>query len=309
MQALWPALSGSIGSGNTLMSMRHPVALQMPDGLTLCGTVWGPVRAPAALLLHGFGQTRHAWDETASTLADAGFHVLAIDARGHGESEHAADGNYLLDHFVADVREVLATLPGRPVIVGASLGGLAALLVEGQSVDRLTSALVLVDITPRFEVAGVERILAFMRAAPDGFPSLESAGQAIAKFLPHRQRRTDTGGLVRYLDQDSDGRWRWHWDPRMLSKESRASAECHERFLAAAQNIRVPVMLVSGEHSDVVSEETIAEFMTAVPHARHVVVDDAHHMVAGDSNKDFNEVIVEFLKTGTGTVSHHAEAG
>lgn len=289
-----------------MMNMSHPVALHMPDGLTLRGTAWGPARgparAPAALLLHGFGQTRHAWDQTASTLADAGFHVLAIDARGHGESEHAADGNYLLDHFVADVREVLATLPGRPIIVGASVGGLAALLVEGESADPLTSALVLVDITPRFEVAGVERILAFMRAAPEGFSSLESAGQAIAEFLPHRPRRTGTAGLLHCLNEDSDGRWRWHWDPRMLSEESRASAECHGRFLAAAGNIQVPVMLVSGEHSDVVSEETIAEFLIAVPHARHVVVDDAHHTVAGDSNEDFNEVIAEFLKTVTVTV-------
>ncbi len=291
------------------MRMNHPVALKMPDGLTLRGAVWGKAVEPCVLLLHGFGQTRHAWDETASMLVDAGFYVLAIDARGHGESEHAADGKYLLDHFVTDVREMLATLPGRPAIIGASLGGLAALLVEGESGESLTSALVLVDITPRFEVAGVERILAFMRAAPDGFPSLESAGQAIAEFLPHRRRQRDTAGLVRYLDQDADGRWRWHWDPRMLSEESRASAECHERFLAAAENVRVPVMLVSGKHSDVVSEETIDEFMSAVPHARHVVVDDAHHMVVGDSNNDFNEVIVDFMKNGTASFSETRRQG
>ncbi|MDB5969922.1 MAG: alpha/beta hydrolase [Hydrocarboniphaga sp.] len=111
-------------------------------------------------------------------LAAAGFHALSLDLRGHGDSSWAADGDYRMDRQADDLRAVLAQLPGRPGLVGASLGGLAALLTVGEGDMPCASALVLVDIVPNIEMGGATEIHDFMRSAPDGFASLDEAADA-----------------------------------------------------------------------------------------------------------------------------------
>src|SRR5918995_2341051 len=80
------------------------------------------------LLLHGGGQTRHAWSRTARRLAEAGWHAVALDQRGHGDSAWVADGAYAFRDFAADaaaVAQQIAQEQGRrPVAIGASLGGI-----------------------------------------------------------------------------------------------------------------------------------------------------------------------------------------
>src|SRR5690606_10858671 len=100
---------------------------------------------------------------------------------------------------------------GRPVLVGASLGGLTALLLEGEIAPGTARGLVLVDVAPRVEPEGVLRIHAFMTAHPDGFADLEEAAAAISDYLPHRPRRGVPPGLAKNLRRGADGRWRWHW--------------------------------------------------------------------------------------------------
>ena len=175
---------------------EHTLWLQRIDyhvdgGLRLVGDAWGARDAAPVLLLHGGGQTRHAWGETARTLAAQGWYAVSLDLRGHGESDWAADGNYAIDAFVADLRSVLRHFERKPVLVGASLGGMTSLLTEGESPQPVSSAVVLVDITTRVEQEGVDRIRAFMSARPDGFASLEEVADTIAAYLPHRPRPKD----------------------------------------------------------------------------------------------------------------------
>lgn len=266
-------------------------------GVGLAADAWGDPQAPPVLLLHGGGQTRHAWGGTAETLAAHGFYAVSMDLRGHGESDWSPDGRYDHDLFTDDVRVVAHSFRRPPALVGASLGGIASLLAQGEAPEPIASAVVLVDVAPRLEPEGVTRIVEFMRARPDGFESLEEAADTISEYLPHRPRPKDLSGLRKNLRRGADGRYRWHWDPRFMDPDRRPTASrSPDRLLAAARNLGVPTLLVRGRRSDLLSEEGAREFLEHVPHARYVDVSGAGHMVAGDRNDAFTTAVVDFLE-------------
>lgn len=283
---------------------RHEVVrIPVAPGMALAADVAGPADGSTVVLLHGGGQTRHSWAGTFRTLADAGWRVWSVDLRGHGESDWDPEGDYSLDAFVADVRAVAAAAPQPPVLVGASLGGLASMTALGEADDQaaVARALVLVDVANKIEVAGRDRIGDFMTAAPDGFASLEEAADAIAAYNPHRPRPSELSGLAKNLRQRDDGRWVWHWDPQFVQgrfgspDETRSSLIRPDRLGAAADHLRVPTLLVRGRRSDLLSEEGAQEFLERVPHAEYADVAGAGHMVAGDRNEIFNTAILDFL--------------
>ena len=176
------------------------------------------------------------------------------------------------------------------------MGGLLGLAAEGAHAP-LFRALVLVDVTPRWEPQGVDRILNFMRAHPAGFESLDEAARAIAAYLPHRREPKRPERLRTLLADHGDGRLRWHWDPRLLDDVAEDSAAQQPRLLEAARRIRIPTLLISAGASDIVSGATIDEFLALVPHARHVSVPQATHMIVGDDNAAFTRHVAEFLQT------------
>jgi pimeloyl-ACP methyl ester carboxylesterase len=280
------------------MLMPTPLSFTVSDGITLRGESLGDAAAPVVLLVHGGGQTRYAWGNTALQLAREGWRAISVDLRGHGDSDWPADGDYRLSHFGSDLRQIAAQLPSRPVVVGASLGGLSALVAEGEADIPVLAGVVLVDITPRLSGEGVGRILTFMREnVDDGFSSLEDAAAAVARYQPHRPKPKSSDGLARNLRQGADGRWRWHWDPRFVSGENRPHNDSGvERLSACAQRLAVPTLLVRGRVSDLVTPEAAREFLDLVPHAEFVDVGGAGHMIAGDRNDAFNEAIIDFLR-------------
>ena len=294
-------------------STARSLRVALDGGLTIAADVWGEPGRQPVLLLHGGGQTRHAWGATARMLARAGFYALALDLRGHGESDWCERGEYHPDAYAADVLEVIRGLENRaPALVGASLGGMISVLIAGEIDPSCVAALVLVDVTPRLEPEGVDRIFRFMTAHPEGFASVEAAAVAVAKFLPHRPRPPDPKGLEKNLRLGSDGRFRWHWDPRFLSRavESRRRAESPwpNRLDAAARRVTCPTLLVRGKLSDVVSEEAVAHFRALTPHAEYVDVADAAHMVAGDRNDAFADSVIEFLSRVLSWPADHSAA-
>ena len=246
------------------------------------------------LLLHGGGQTRHSWHRSGARFAAAGWTTIALDARGHGDSAWAPDGDYSMDALVADLAQVVTGLAVEPVLVGASMGGITSLVAVGEKAV-VARALVLVDVAPQVEPAGVQRILDFMASAPDGFASLEEVADAIAAYNPHRPRPRNLDGLRKNVRQWDDGRWHWHWDPAFLTvRDEPSRATQHERLKAAAASVEVPTMLVRGTQSDVVSAEGAEELQRLIPHAT-VREAKAGHMVAGDDNDVFAQQVVQFL--------------
>jgi pimeloyl-ACP methyl ester carboxylesterase len=255
-----------------------------------------PSDRPPVLLLHGGGQTRHSWSGTAAQLATRGYEAWTMDLRGHGDSDWATDGDYTTDAMVEDLDAVCAEIEQPPVLVGASMGGMVGLVSEGSLRPGRLRALVLVDIATQLEQAGVERIVGFMSAAPDGFATLDEAADAIAAYRPNRPRPSNLDGLRKNLRQGGDGRWRWHWDPAFLSGKSRDGRSDVDTLGDAARNLALPTLLVRGRMSDMLSLEGVAAFREQCPHARFVDIADAGHMVVGDRNDAFTEAVVDFVE-------------
>ena len=274
----------------------HVSRLLTPDGLALAVETHGDAGRPVLLFAHGFGQTRGAWSGSAAALAAEGCQCVTFDSRGHGQSDRVDSGDYHIEQFAGDLALLAARQPEPPILVGASMGGLLGLVVAGETRPAPFRALVLVDITPRWETAGVERILAFMQAHPEGFADYAEAAGAIAAYLPQRRERKTEDQLRPLLREGADGRLRWHWDPALLAGVVRDSERYQPRLLAAAAKVDVPVLLLSGGRSDVVSRATVEEFLALVPHARYVELPAATHMLAGDANDAFTREIATFAR-------------
>ena len=269
--------------------------------LKLAQSSFGDPAAPPIIFAHGGGQPRHAWRGAAKALAFEGYRSIALDLRGHGESDWAADGDYSLEAIARDLIEVgerVAGGGGRPHIVGASLGGLAAIVAAGVLSRNAFASVTLVDIAPNMDAAGVAKVVEFMGAhIEEGFDSLEQAADVIATYLPHRPRPKDMEGLRKNLRQDNDGRWRWHWDPAFITGVMRRSAIARTGDLEqAVRDIRVPLHLIRGRMSELVSEDSVTAFRSLAPQAHFTDVAGARHMVAGDRNDVFTEAVASFLR-------------
>ena len=279
----------------------RPVTFNGAGGNKLVGDVTGE-DGPPVLLLHGGGQTRHAWRKTCDVIAKVGRVAYAVDQRGHGDSEWVKDGAYTFPDFAADAKalaDALAKRTGqRPVAVGASLGGIASMLAQG-TYGQVFDALVLVDITPRVDRDGVAKVQGFMREhAREGFATVAEAAEAVAAYLPHRPRPRSNEGLKKNLRLHPDGRWRWHWDPGFLDGRRRVGpggGDVEDMLVAAAKKMKVPSLLVRGASSELVQEKHAKDFLELVPHASYVDVSGARHMVAGDRNDQFASAIKSFL--------------
>lgn len=281
------------------MSTAQTVEYHGVGGVTLVADEWNRGAAEAAehptiVMLHGGGQNRFSWHKTGQILADQGYHVIALDTRGHGDSDRAPGADYAIETLADDATAVIDAIDRPVVLIGASMGGLTGILVAEQAGPQRVRKLVLVDVVPRYEKDGSARIREFMFGNIDGFDSLEQAADAVAAYLPHRAKPRSPDGLKKNL-RLRDGRWYWHWDPALLTKPSDDPALRTEKLEAAAIGLQIPILLIRGKLSDVVSAEGVADFLAKVPGARLVELSDAGHTAAGDDNDAFSAAVVEFV--------------
>lgn len=264
------------------------------DGVTIVADEGGPRDAPTVLLLHGGGQTRHSWSGAMQALVAAGYHAINYDARGHGESGWSPDGRYGFHVWARDVATIAAQL-GRPLaIIGASMGGISTL--QAMSDGLRPDGVVLVDIVLRPEREGVDRVRRFMASNTDGFATIDEAVDAVANYNPNRPRPANPKGLERNLRRRDDGRWYWHWDPRLVPPSVDDDLRAMTEIVESVARIKgIPVLLVRGTNSDVVSLDSAAEFRRALPEAEVLDVHAAGHMVVGDRNDEFNAGVLDYL--------------
>lgn len=256
---------------------------------------WGQAGRPPALFLHGGGLSAHTWD-TVCVVLRRHLHCIAIDLRGHGESEWSPSLDYSLDSHGADVLGVLDELGiERCPLVGMSLGGLVSLSLAEKQPDRV-SRLVLVDVGPEPDRAGVDRIQTFMRSVV-AFESVDHAIEHALAFNPRRDPTFLRWTLERNLMRLPDGRYAWKYDGR-----ARDTGAYIESTLASARDlvdrtgeVRCPTLLAYGERSRVVSARAAESFVARMPNARAVGIRDAGHSVQGDNPKALIQHLVEFL--------------
>lgn len=272
-----------------MRTLRIPVA----GGLHVVADELGEPGAPSVILGHGGGQTRHSWDRAGHELAEAGYHVINYDLLGHGESDWEPDGDYSLARRAADLSCVAEHARGPVAYVGASLGGLSAMAAA--CAGTVPDAIVLVDVVAQLAPEGVERIISFMTASPDGFATLGEVADAISAYYPDRPRPERLDGLRKNLREGTDGRFRWHWDPRFLSG-GRDHGDIARMLDGAAWTETVPTLLVRGMKSDIVTDEGVADLARRINRLEIADIGDAGHMVAGDRNDLFNAAVLAFLR-------------
>ena len=282
-----------------LLSFQKFVSMKfiVSSGLNIEATALGNSEDPLVVLLHGGGQTRHAWGRTSERLANAGFYALAIDLRGHGDSGWSEEGDYSIESYRDDLVSIIKETGKPAALIGASLGGMVSLSTAGdERFKSLCNALVMVDIGIYPNEEGSNAILDFMSSGSKGFSSLEEVSESISSYLPHREKPKDISGLKKNLRLRDDGRYYWHWDPKFIQSRNSNRTEYRKRQQNYAESVEVPTLLIRGALSNVVTQEEVDQFLKTINHTEFIEIEKAAHMIAGDRNDIFANAAIQFLQ-------------
>jgi flavin reductase (DIM6/NTAB) family NADH-FMN oxidoreductase RutF/pimeloyl-ACP methyl ester carboxylesterase len=263
-------------------------------GIRLEGESWGHPDQPTLLLLPGGGQTIAPYRHAARTLSETGRRVICVDLRGHGRSQRSPDGDYSLERLSRDVVAILQQLDTRPVVVGASVGGVAALTAIGESEFDLASGLILVDVAAEIDALERDRVHSLLEEHLDGFATVEDAAEALRKLGLSTSLEFDLDAVERNLGEEPDGRLHWNWDARFA--DGLRGEDVGARLEAAAAQIRIPVLLARGTESKLVSAEAINDLASYFPDPEIAEIDGAGHLVAVDRTDDFAALLTDFLE-------------
>lgn len=230
-------------------------------------------------MLHGGGQNAHTWDAMALELR---LPMLCIDLPGHGRSQWRDDHDYRPLTIAGDVADTIGQrAPNADLLVGMSLGGMTAVAVAATR-PELVRRLAVVDVAPGSSPRGNRALLDFING-PEVFGSLEEIVDRATRFSPKRSRDSLLLGILHNAMEQSDGTWRWRYDPSIGKpssvEEIRVAMTTMWDAIAA---IAVPTLLVKGAESEAVSDEAIVEWRRRQPHVRVEVVDGAGHAVQSD---------------------------
>jgi pimeloyl-ACP methyl ester carboxylesterase len=259
------------------------------NGLRFHFLDWGTAGEAPLLLLHGGAQTAHSWDDVAPDFA-ADHHVLALDQRGHGDTDWAPGNRYRRDDFVADVRAFLDDRGWQaPTVVALSLGGLNAIAFAATYPERI-AGLVVVDVTPTINPSGGKAIAA--QLSTRDFASFEEAVARARAFNPLRSEANIRGRLQHALRETPNGRWTYKYDPAIGSGGLETD---FERLWEQVRAVACPTLLVRGAQSAILSREAAARFVRELPGSTVVEVPGAGHSVMGDNPTGFVGAVRPFL--------------
>ncbi len=265
-------------------------------GLRLAATVHGPDRGTPVVLLGGMGQTRHAWDRVARKLAATGRRAITLDYRGHGDSDRAPGGDYSYPRQAADLAAVVKGI-GRPVVLaGASFGGKIGMAAAALNGASSIAGLVLVDAIPRTNPVGLAGVRPVITAGQDGYASPEEAAADMARARGEEPAPGAADRMRRNMRQGADGRWQWHWDQSYSDPRHKIGLGAGTEWLdSVIPAIKVPVLLARCELSDIVTDEGEAGLRELVPQLETAIIRGARHMLVGDDNDVFADVLMDWL--------------
>ena len=266
----------------------------MVNGLKLHYVDHSGAAAVSAVALHGFALNCHSFDEVAPALSDQ-LHWYALDQRGHGHSDRAAElGDYSRDHMAEDIQQFIETQElDRPVVLGHSMGGMNAMTFASRYPDQLR-ALVLIDVGPGVSVDGVQQVRQFV-AGPYELESLDAWVEMTHQYYPFRSKEGIRKRLEVSLRETPEGKMAKMFDERFREAGFRGVADARTGIWETAGALTVPTLLLHGEKSPVLKREQAEEFADKVPVVRLVTIPEAGHSVAGDQPEAFVEAVRDFL--------------
>ena len=262
-------------------------------GLNLHYLEWGDAANPTVLMLHGASQQAHSWDFVSLALSDE-FHILALDQRGHGDSDWAPEGDYSIQAQQGDIDGFVEALGlDSFILIGHSMGGRNAYVWASRH-PRDLKALVIVDTGPETGRRGQERIRRF-RELPDELDSFEEFAQRVQQYTG-RSREQTLGALKYSIRQRPDGKWIWKYDKLMRAPSRRDLTWTTERLWECVHRIDCPTLVVRGSRSDLFLEETMNRMQQAIPDCATVTILRAGHLVQGDNPVDFVAAVQGLLR-------------
>ncbi len=258
---------------------------------------WGDVSSPAVVLLHGFAQTCHSWDFISLALSGE-YRVIAIDQRGHGDSDWAPDGDYSPEKHQIDIAGIVEGLHLRDfVLMGLSMGGRNAFTFASNHPDNV-KALVIVDAGPQNMQTGRTNIRNFVQQ-DDELDSIDAFVERVLKYNPRRDATQVKGSIMHNLKQLDNGNWTWKYD-KLLRAEGRPMAgeqDSVERLWEYLEKLSCPTLIVRGADSDIIAMDTAESMTSKIPYGRLATVEGAGHLVMGDNPSGFLDKVNEFLNS------------
>ncbi len=254
------------------------------NGLNLHYLEWGDPGKPTILMLHGIQQQAHSWDFISLPLS-TDYRIIAVDQRGHGDSDWSPDGDYSTDAYVGDVESLVGELGLKDFhLVGHSMGGRNSLAWASLHPGVLKS-LTIVDTGPETQRRGSDRIQRF-RELPDELDTLEEFAQRVMEYTG-RTREQTLGALKYSIRQRDDGKWTWKYDKVIRVRGFRPPAWTSEQLWEGWRRIDCPVLVVRGARSDIFADETMQRMASEHHDCTAVTVANAGHLVQGDNPPEF----------------------
>jgi esterase len=266
------------------------------NGMRLHYLDWGNPEQPNMLLLHGGAQSAHSWDFFSLAMRDH-FHIVALDQRGHGDSDWSDAGDYDTSFHVADIHAFTDAIGyDRFTLMGLSMGGRNAYSFAAEHPEKV-ERLIVVDVGPDVKAEGQAYIREFLEGT-ETFESFDWLVERVKRFNPRRPENQIRGSLLNNLKQLEDGTWTWKHDRRRGIRRDRGG-EMNEAAWAALAAVQAPTLVVRGAESYILSEQTANKMLATVPNSQLVEVPNAGHLVQGDNPVGFEKVVRAFLGLGT----------
>ncbi|MCY4415108.1 MAG: alpha/beta hydrolase [Chloroflexi bacterium] len=266
------------------------------NGINIHYLDWGTEDKPPMVLLHGLRGHARVWEDVAESLC-GDFHVYSVDQRGRGDTDHAPGGDYSTEAFVADVAGFVDAIGlDKFVLFGHSMGGRNSMAFAGKYPERL-EALCIVDIGPKIEPSGGNRITEELRSLPPQFDTFEAAlahvqtGNRFASEPVMRRRLT---GQTQTLP---DGNLGWKFDPAIREQRINGTAAPAVDLWPALEKITCPTLVVRGTETDLLTRETAQQMIDTLAQGSLVEIERAGHMVFEDNPADFIAAVKGWLNS------------
>jgi pimeloyl-ACP methyl ester carboxylesterase len=256
---------------------------------------WGTRTRRPIVFLHGGGLNAHTWDVVCLMLRQD-YHCVALDQRGHGDSEWEPTADYSFESQIRDIEGFVEKLAlQRPLIVGHSMGGFAAMGYAMRHAKTM-AGLVLVDVGPELSMDGAKRIREFV-SQDRVLDSVDEFVQKAMSFNPMRNPALLRRSLLHNLRQLPNGKWTWKHDPNRMSpdfnKERIARAK---QIFDEVHSISCPTLVLRGDRSDVFSDDNASKFAGALPNGKWIRVPNAGHTIQGDNPRGLLDALKPFTK-------------